>query len=57
MALQIYERKKKRARERKFGIIGEEYNMEHELKDVQDFRVIRSGENVTFDITSDTCGL
>ena len=31
--------------------------METELKDERDFRVIRNGENLTFDITADNCGL
>ena len=31
--------------------------MEAELKDEADFRVIRNGENITFDITAENCGL
>ena len=57
MAMQVYARNKQKARERKFGIIGEEYNMETELKDEPDFKIIRNGENITFDITADNNGL
>ena len=31
--------------------------MESELKDEADFKIIRNGENITFDITSENCGL